>query len=487
MDANATGATRVAGGVDGFAAAEQAPERVSRAGLFLRSTLPDFALCLVLAFGLGYAVLSGFDATLGLRGNVGLQLGTLGAMLAVLFAGAWSKAARAASIAGAVVLAAAAFGVAVSTMPEGVGLVADGALNDVEGNNAVFVAVELVVAVLVYALSRRPASALFLAVASVFTCAAVQYLFRDWLASEGGLVAFVVVLAAAVALAVFQRYRAGAAASDRLAKPAFGTAAATGLAVALVCIGAAGAVWAGVIAPLDLGTPTYKPFQYRIIHPVVEYTGAYDQYLTEDPNRFTSLLAENAEETTENAEGGQSPQEDSESSASNPLTQLVQSLTVFSDDSWTEAFDAITADRPPWVWVVAAAAVIAACALVIAARVYWREVRLRRIEQKPPARQMVSLYEFLLGRFKRLGLAKPDQMTPLEYAYEYRRRMVPFTRGTGKVDLVHVTLAYQRAAYGSGEVSEDDLAAVKRYYRAFFGNAHRYVGNLKWLWKFWRI
>ena len=458
-----------------------------RAGLFLRAAVPDFALCLAVAFGVGYAVLSGFDATVGMRDALGLQAGLCGGMLAVLFAGAWSKGARIVSVCGGVLLALAAFGIALSAMPDGVGVIADGTVNDVEGNYTVFVAVELVVSVLVYVLSRRPGSALFLAVAAVFTCAVVQYLFRGWLSEEGGLAAFLIVLCASMALEVYQRYRAGAMAADRLARPAFASAAALGLVVAALCIGGAGLAYVGIVEPLGLGTPLFKPFEYRIIHPVVEYTGTYDQLMTEDPDRFSSLLSEKAQETTENTEGGTSPQQDSTTAANNPLTSFVQSLAVFSDDSWTEAFDAVTVDQPPWMLALVALAVVAACVLVVAARVRWRAVRLRRIERKPPAQQIVCLYEFLLSRFKRLGLDKPAQSTPLEYAYDYRRRMVPFTRNTGKVDLVHVTLAYQRAAFGSGELAPDDLDKVKRYYRAFFGNAHRYVGTLRWLWKFWRI
>ena len=459
----------------------------SRAGLFARAVVPDFVLCAALAFGVGYAVLSGFDATLSLRNDIGLQLGVVGVMLAVLFAGSWSKAARAVSVGCAVVLAVAITATALFLMPEGTGVFADGSLNDVEGNYLVFTTVELVVAVLAYALSRRPGSALFLAVASVFTCAVVQYLFRDWLSAEGGLTAFLVVLCAAFALAVYQRYRAGAASSDTLAVPAFGSAAISGIVVAVLCIGGAGLAYVGIVEPLGLGTPVLKPFEYRIVHPIVEYAGTYDQFMVEDPNKFSSLLSDKADETTQNTESGTDPQEDSSTEANNPLTQFVQSLTVFSDQSWTESFDAVTAEQAKWGALLAALAIVGVCALAIAARIRWRTVRLRRIERLSPAGQAVCLYEFFLSRFRRLKLGKPEQATPLEYAYDFRRKMVPFTRGTGKVDFLRVTLAYQRAAYGSGDVSEEDLSAMKRYYRAFFGNAHRYVGTLKWLWKFWKV
>lgn len=474
-------------GSSGGSNAEHRRKPSSRAGLFLRSVIPDLVLCLVVATGLGYAVLSGFDATLSMRSDIGLQLALVGGMLVILFAGSWSKGARAASIAGAVALFVAALVVATSSTPEGVSLMEGGSLNDVEGNYAVFATVELVVAILTYVLSRRPASALFLVVASVFVCAVVQYLFRDWLSDEGGLVIFLAVTVASFALAVYQRYRRSAASSDRLVAPSFATAATTGLVIAALCIGGAGLVYVGIIAPLNLGTPIFKPFEYRIIHPIVEYTGAYDQLMVEDPDKFSSLLSEKADETTQNAEGGASPQENSEEPTSNPLATFVQSLTVFSEDSWTESFSTVTIDQLKLGALIAALVIAALCALAVAARIRWRKLRLRRIEREAPARQVVLLYDFILSRYARLGLRKPEQSTPLEYAYDFRRKMVPFTRNTGKVDLVRITLIYQRAAYGSGDLKPGDLDTVKRYYRAFFNNAHRYVGTVKWLWKFWRI
>lgn len=455
--------------------------------LFLRAVIPDFVFCAAIACGVGYAVLSGFDATLTMRGELGLQLALIGGMLAILFAGSWSKRARGISIAAAVAFFVAAFAIAASSTPDGVSLTADGALNDVEGNYTVFAAVELVVAVLTYALSRRPSSALLLAVTSVFVCAVTQYLFRDWLSSEGGIIAFLVVLVTSFALVIYQRYRASAASSDQLVTPSFTTAAVSGLAVAALCIGGGCLAYIGIIAPLNLETPVYKPFEYRIIHPIVEYTGVYDQLLTEDPDKFSSLLSDKAEETTQNTEGGASPQENAEEPADNPLTSFVQSLTVFSDDSWTEAFSTVTIDQLALSALIALLVVALLCATIVAARIRWRSIRLRRIEEKTPAKQVICLYDFLLSRFARLGLGKPAQSTPLEYAYDFRRKMVPFTRGTGKVDLVRITLIYQRAAYGSGDIAPEELDDIKRYYRAFFGNAHRYVGTIRWLWKFWRI
>ena len=77
--------------------------------------------------------------------------------------------------------------------------------------------------------------------------------------------------------------------------------------------------------------------------------------------------------------------------------------------------------------------------------------------------------------------------TPLEFAMATRAQLEPFSRGTGGVDLLAVTLAYQRACYGVQESVDEDYLLVERYYRAFFKNARDYVGGPKWLLTFWRV
>lgn len=252
-------------------------------------------------------------------------------------------------------------------------------------------------------------------------------------------------------------------------------------------IGLSALVFVMLINPLNLSTPILKPFEYRIIPPVVEYTGTYDQYLVEDPDKFTSLLNERENATTSNAQGGSVPDQEKEEKAQNPLITFLQSMMIFSDEDWMEDFDPHMFERMRFAFVIVVILVLLAIALVIFLRIRRRDVRLKRLEDRPLAERVTYLYGFLLSRLKRLGLGKPETSTPLEFAYDSRRNLVPFTRGTQQVDFVRVTIIYQRAAYGSMEITQEEYETVRRYYRAFFGNAHRYLGTPKWLIQFWRI
>ena len=450
---------------------------------FAKSSALDFLMTLVLALVLGYAVLSGFESTLVMRTNVGLMALVIGGLLLILYAGGWSRGARVASIVGAIVYAVAAMAVALFlTAPEALPF-ADGTVNDVEGNHAIFVIVLVVVGLLVYLLSRSRAGALVLAFLSVFTCGVVQYLFPEWISEEGGFVVFVTCLVVSVMLVIYRRYVIGVTKTDHHARLAFAQTFAFGLGVCVITAGVAAALFALVIMPLNLSTPVLKPFEHRIIPPIVDYTGAYDEYLVENPDVFTSLLNEKEDATSQNASGGSVPDEEQTETSSSPLMQFLQSMTIFSEDDWTESFDPVSYDRLQIGIPIALVLVIVALLVLV----ILRDVRLKRLRENPYAERVVFLYDFLLSRLKCLKLGKPETSTPLEFAFDSRKKLVPFTRKTGKVDLVEVTLIYQRAVYGAEEISAEDYAKVERYYRAFFNNAHRYMGTPRWLVQFWRI
>ena len=454
---------------------------------YLRASLFDFIAVAVLSVALGYAVFSGFDSTLALRHDFVLEGAFVSAVLAVLYAGGWSRRARIFSTVGTVVFVLAAVTVAMALAPEGVPVFEGGAVNDVEGNYVIFVVVLSVCAILSYALSRTLGGTVVLVVAACMTCGIVQFLFRGWAQDEGGMFVFIAVLLSSVMLIVYRRYRAGLAKAEVQEGVAFGRAAVLGITAGGVSLLAATLCYGAIIAPLGLSTPVLKPFEHYIVPPVVEYSGTYDEYLVEDPDRHTSLLNEKEDETTQNAAGGSVPDQETVESSQSPIITFLQSLSIFSEDDWDESFDAVTYDQLRLGFLVAVLLVLLAIAAIVALRIRQRDFRLFRLRNMDSAAQVIYLYNFLLSRFKKLGLGKPDASTPLEFAYDSRRNLVPFTRGTGQIDFVGVTLAYQRAAYGSGEVTDEDCERVRRYYRAFFANAHRYVGTPKWLLKFWTV
>ena len=484
-DAARRGADARAAGEDLKRAADG--KRPSRLALFLRSSALDFIMVLVVSVGLDFMLLSGFDATLELRWDLLLQLGAAAIMAGVLFIGAWSKRSVLTSVVGVIVVLACAVALGVAMTPADVQLFVGGMVNDEEGNYLIFCLVITIVPIMVYLLSRRPWGVAILLVAAVVVCACVQYLFRDWLAEEGGLVAAAITLTGVLTMLVYQSYRQSAFSADRLRTPAFGRAALFSLLVALICVFGGGALFYGIIEPLQLSTPIYKPFELYVIRPIVEYSGVYDDAFVEDPDWTTSLLNDDEEDTSEEAEGGEEPEEEAQEGANNPLSTFVQNLTTYSQDNWNAAFSPVSYQTIALGALLGLLAVLLVLLVAVLIKILGRRRRLKKLASRPPSERVVELYDFFCSRFARLGIERSPALTPLEFAYASRKTLVPFTRDTGSVDFVRVTLLYQRGAYGTGDVSEEEYAQVERYYRAFFGNARRYVGMPKWLITFWRM
>ena len=472
------------------AARETATSAVpTRLQLFLRAAIGDFLLVLVASVGLTLAVSYAFNSAPDVRGNVAAVTAVTLPLLAVLFAGSWSKRAIAPAGVGAAVYAVAVIVVCAALTPEDVPLFVDAQINDDPESPVIFGVVALAVPLAVYLLSRRRAGMIVLLVAAVVALGAVQFLYRDWASDQGGVVVSVVVVVALFALLVFQSYRTGVRQVKRLERTAFARATLFAVATAVVCVALAALVYAAIIAPLGLSTPEIKPFQDYYSRPVIEYTGVYDEQQIDNPDITTNKTNDENKDSNQDADGGEQQQapDNNDEEGSNPVTSLVESLTSFDINDWNQQFTAVSYEQLRFgaliVLLVVAALVVAAILLQRSRR----ERRLKKLAGEPLEARIWSVYDFLTGRFAKLGVKRPETLTLMEFAMSRRVQMAPFARGTGGVDFLALTLIYQRACYDKGRVTEEDWRAVERFYRAFFKNARAYVGRRRWLRDFWRI
>ncbi|MGN0077422.1 MAG: hypothetical protein ACI36V_01400 [Coriobacteriales bacterium] len=470
------------------AAQEQTPATgQGRLEIFLRSSAVDFALVLVVAVSLVMTVSFGFESAPELRGNPLVAAALCAPLLLALFGGSWSKRAVVPSAVLAVLVAAVELAVlgALGSEP----LFVDGVLCDSPGCYLVFGFVAAAVPVLVFLLSRRRVGVLALLVASALSCAFVQFMYRDWVSDEPGTAVFLVCMVAAGALMVFQSYREGLYGSVKAGQARFALAGLFACGLSSVCVLAGAALFVGIVSQLGLGTPSIRPFQDYYKRPVIEYTGVFSQQPAQDPSITTNQVSDEESDANRQGPGGiqsDAPDQIEDANAS-PIDQLVQAVSSFDMSSWLEGFSAVSyqqllLDNLPWI----ALAILAVLALVLLWR-RQRQARLARMAEKPAEWRVWFLYHWLLERFHRLGISKPDNSTPLEFAMATRAQLEPFARGTGGVDFLAVTLAYQRACFGSADEPDEDCRLVEAYYRAFFKNARDYVGGAKWLLKFWRM
>ena len=458
----------------------------TRRQLFVRSSIFDFILVLILSTALVFTVSYGFESAPELRGNIFLEAGVCAVLLLALFAGSWSKKAIAPAAGAYLVLSIIIVLTLSQLMPSGTALFVDGQVNDVSGNTVVFGLILVIVPVLCYLLSRRTWGVAILFVLSVLACATIQFLYRDWTSSQPGTAASFIVYLSCAACYINQRYRQSAFKAHYAKTSSFSGAFIFSLVATLVCLLIGAAIFVLIIAPLNLSTPDIKPFQDTYQRPVIEYSGIYSEQRIDSPFNRSNNLSDEEKDTHESAESGQTQDDETALSENDRKTPTSSPSSSFDLSDWNESFQTVAYDITNWTTLIIVIVVVLLIVGIILARRSMRKWRLKKIADKTPSWQIIWIYGFLMKRFSRLGIRKAKQLTPLEFSLANAPSLEPYVSVKTHTDFFQVTLAYTRAAYGCGATAYD-LERVKSFYHSFYSVVPHEVGRVKWLWKFWHI
>jgi hypothetical protein len=460
-----------------------------RRKLFFQSSLPDFVLVLLVSVALVFTVSYGFESAADIRGNVLFETVICTPLLVALFAGSWSKKALIPSAIAVVVLAVVIVGCSMAAMPADVPLFADRQINDVPNAYMIFGFILVIIPIVVYLLSRRTVALVFLLATSILACGTIQFLYRDWLSDQPGLLAALVVFFGIAMMFIYQNYKQSIYQAKRVKSTrffgVFGFAALTGGLCVLVGV----VLFFGVVNAIGISTPEIKLWERYIAQPEIEVTPTVHDQLQQTLDEKTNKTNEDNDTTKNEAEGADDSITDdgSNTQSDNPVTQAAELLQSFDATSWAQSFSEIGYFIPdPVKWLIAVVLV----ALAVLFTLFWRyrrKLRLKRLEKQSYPYRVWYLYGFLMERYRRMKIRKPDYLTPFEFALGARHSMQSFAENTGGTDFVQVTDVYQRVCYGGEAVGAAEYASLVGYYKAFFKNARRHTGGLKWLWKFWRI
>jgi hypothetical protein len=490
----------------------------TRLRLFLQSSALDFVLVLVVAVTMTMTISYGFHSAWAYRGNP-LFVGAICLpMLLAMYVGMWSKKTIVPSVIASVVVALLIIGIAIVVSPPGGEMVSmensdifvfdDGsiqssgyALNDVEANYGIFAIIAVLCSVVTFLFSRKMGLLPVLLVLVIGSCGIIQYLYRDWIISQPGIPIAMIALVALGMLFVYFNYRQSIYTASRARKVSFGGAFAFSGVLALICVLAGVGVFYGIVSVAGLTTPDYRPIEEIKSPPTIDVDDDY-QYIPLEGDGTSNNTNDDEENSTGEGEGSDTSGSSGAGSAIDALAKAVATIAGFDafnldDEEW----EAIRYDFTNWAILIACLLVLLLIVLLVCLQRARRKLRLKRIEKRSGSYQVWYLYQFLIKRFRRLKIRKPDHMTPLEFATSFSTTMRSFTRGTStagvkskstailpEVDFVDVSEIYQDVAFGGLEPTPEDLDVVKRYYLAFFKNARIYVKWPKWLlYKFWRI
>ncbi len=124
-------------------------------------------------------------------------------------------------------------------------------------------------------------------------------------------------------------------------------------------------------------------------------------------------------------------------------------------------------------------AVVAILILLYGGSKTLRDIRYRILKRYPKNKQAVMLYNYFFTALTRLGFDCAPSVTPFEFADGVRGKI-----DFGNADFDEITKIYVSARFGRNEISENDIAIMRRFYCDFLKYCHKYVGNAAFILKY---
>lgn len=442
---------------------------------FARARVVELVFLLAASSALFSTVTFGFHVDDALRANVALIVGWSALVLVALASASYSP--RSVAV-GIPVIAVAGFGgMTAVSLAQGFGL-----FDDAYGNLGFFLLLGFLCALFTHLGTRRKGLALAYLVLGVMTCALVQFLYENSLVAQ-----MLVYLLAGVALYVLAAQRAavgsGGDAPQRLSVLGAG---------AVLCVVAAGlacAVFFAGIAPLNPPTHDLKLITKYYALEEVHVSGLQEIEHKQDADK-RSDETDDGDDTTnrtddesEEAQGDQSANDEVGANGEQDLGSQGIAITGFDEATGAVRYF-IT--FPYWLLALLGAALLVALTIAAKRLVRWR--RFERMRALPPREAVVVFYLFFEGRLARLGVKRPETLTPLEHARQNASQYAPFEEGAEGASYYHLAQGYCACVYGAGVPDERVPQECEQLYRVFYRNACRQVGKVRYFFtKFWLV
>ncbi len=431
---------------------------------YIRNHVWDYLICLIMSAALAFNVFAGYE----IKDPKALSILSVGAVCAVsmilLFAAGYNRITTLAGIGTAVVVIVISVIMVRTYYSKGEGRIDD--------NPALFWLVTIGVSVVCYLLSRwRIGIAVLLTAGSIMSAA---FGFLKYPVSGP---AFIVFLSAVILVFLYRVYNisllASYTGSVRFTRYTMQSAA-----FVLVIVLAAGAVYAGIIRPLNPPTHPLKLITKLESLEILQQVGVSSRTEVPDPDQTTENENENKETTNqkENQNEDQSPQEEKDDNLQGEIKQQTD----------TEKAQAVNYRRDrTWFYVTIAFLIALAAVLPFVLRYFLRRRWERKVKEAGPTEGSVMVYSYLLKKLRYAGFTKPPGITLFRYMKGQRKAMKTFA--VGSTDLFALTRLYQQVLYGCRELEEADFARFWKVYSAFRGNMKNKLGKVRYLLRFFFI
>ena len=240
------------------------------------------------------------------------------------------------------------------------------------------------------------------------------------------------------------------------------------IAVLLVVMMLSTGVFYGVVKPIDPPTRDLKLITKLMSFDIMELLGVASTQELREPDdedkddKDDQKEQEEEEEKEEEEKEDEQNRESEEDISANTITYDERDYTVY--------------------WVTALILLLMALPFIV--KYTLRARRRRRLNGLDPNNQAAFVYDFFLKRFKKLGFGKPESATILEYAEQQEDFLLNFRSKEGAT-FEELSEIYNRHLYSGADVTPAEISKFMSVYNSFYKNAKEFLGNWKYIRKFW--
>lgn len=444
---------------------------------FLRSAGFDFLLCLLAAGALAFVNCGAFNVDPAVQHNPGWVLLFSALPLLCFYGASYSKRTVVPGIALSVVLLLA---YCLGGFALGGG---DYLFQDTEANPVPFLLVEYLCALLSFLLTRRRWGCRAFVILVILDISFVEFMYK-----QHYLAALVVALGAAVALMIMRNYRANLREASST-QVSFTAAFLVAAGYAALLLGAAGLVFALVVAPLNPPAKELKLFTVYLNYEQVEVTGVGYAVETEDPDNTTSKVNDQIDTTAQEQflKGEQEREEQQDDS----LGSASQDVEGTGEES-TEGPGLLKAALNYlidhlWLLPLLALLLLALLAAPFALKKLLRARRFQAMCAEPPSLAVQDLFLFFVKRFRLLGVRQQPGLTLGEFAAASEGALAEFSANERNVTFGRLVAIYAACVYGGREPSPEELEDFKAFYGGFYKAFAKASGRFKYMLRFFRV
>jgi hypothetical protein len=437
---------------------------------YLRNSIWDYLLLVVMACCFARTALSGFYTPAYLYGNIGLLIIMSASLCALLLFGAYSKR--------SVVITIIAF--AVCFVAFIILVRASGAGNvfaDTERNPYLYFVLVALTSVGVFLLSRTKVGCIALFAAGAVVLCMVRFLYE-----VDHLIEFMLFLLAAGTMYIYRNDR-GSVLSSRAIRPVFGHTTATGAVLCVLVIGMGCGIFFGIVKPLDPPARDLKLITKYLSLPTLEKIGVAE--LTEMPDDNLSSNKTSDEEQSAKADGDKP--EDTPSDADKDSDQDTEDKTnPLALDSSRNPFFKVIDYLAEKLGIFTIPIIIA---VIIAALIFGKLYRRRRwlalLSARSCDEQVREMYSYYMKKLGFIKVRKPPEDTLFEFAERTRPILERFD--APEASFRDLTDIYIKSCYGTESATGEEVAKYRRFHDKFYANCRAYLGGFGYTIRFFRI